>query len=94
MVVIVNNNCSLYEKIVTSIQEVKARKAKVIAISNSNDSTISTLADEIIAVPSVPDYIQPIINCIPLQLLAYHTAKLKGCNIDQPKNLAKSVTVE
>jgi len=85
---------TIYDKILSNIEEVKAREAKVIAIANEGDSEITNVANHVIWVPAVPDYIQAIVNVIPLQLLAYYTAKERGCEIDQPRNLAKSVTVE
>lgn len=83
-----------YEKIVNNIQEVKARKGIVIAIVTKGDKTISKMADHIIEVPECAEEIYPLITIIPLQLLAYHIAVMRGCNVDQPRNLAKSVTVE
>lgn len=84
----------LHDKIISNIQQVKARGGKVIAIINENDREISQIADDVLEIPSVPDCISPIISSIPLQLLAYHVAIRKGCNVDMPRNLAKSVTVE
>jgi glucosamine--fructose-6-phosphate aminotransferase (isomerizing) len=83
-----------YEKVVSNIQEVKARKGKVIAIVTSGDKTVSELADHSIEIPKTDDSLVPIVSVIPLQLLAYHIAVMRGCNVDQPRNLAKSVTVE
>ena len=94
VVTFVNKNDPLYEKNLSSIQEAKARGAYIIVVADHIDSTLQSYADTILQVPKVPDYLQPLINTIPLQLLAYYTAKLRGCEIDQPKNLAKSVTVE
>ena len=93
-VVFVAPKDSTYEKIVSNMQEIKARKGKIIAIVNEKDQKISELTDEIIIVPKVKEEIAPIINSIPLQLLAYHIADLKGLDVDKPRNLAKSVTVE
>lgn len=84
----------LHDKIISNIQQVKARGGKVIAVINENDHEISQIADDVLEIPSVPDCISPIISSIPLQLLAYHVAIRKGCNVDMPRNLAKSVTVE
>ncbi len=84
----------IYEKVLSNIEEVKARKGKVIAIANEDDSRIGTLVDYIIRVPRTLSWLGPIVNSIPLQLLAYHLALEHGCPIDQPRNLAKSVTVE
>jgi glucosamine--fructose-6-phosphate aminotransferase (isomerizing) len=83
-----------YEKVVSNIQEVKARKGRVIAIVNEGDKLISTMADHVIEIPSTYNVLTPLLTVIPLQLLAYHIAVLRGCNVDQPRNLAKSVTVE
>ncbi len=85
---------ALYDKVVSNIQEVRARKGRVIAIANVDDNDIDNLAEFVIKVPRTYSYFGPIINSIPLQLLAYHIALLRGCNVDQPRNLAKSVTVE
>ena len=83
-----------YEKTVGNIEEVKARDGMVIAIASSNDETIQALADATILIPPAPVWIQPLVASIPLQLLAYHIAVARGCDVDQPRNLAKSVTVE
>ena len=93
-VIVIAPKDSTYEKIVSNIQEVKARKGMVIAIVNDDDTTIQASADHIIRVPKTVDFLSPILNIIPLQLLAYHIAVKRGCNVDQPRNLAKSVTVE
>jgi glucosamine--fructose-6-phosphate aminotransferase (isomerizing) len=85
---------STYEKIVSNIQEVKARKGKVIAIVSEGDSLISTMADHLIEIPATLEPLTPLLTVIPLQLLSYHIAVMRGCNVDQPRNLAKSVTVE
>ncbi|MCX6799073.1 MAG: glutamine--fructose-6-phosphate transaminase (isomerizing) [Candidatus Diapherotrites archaeon] len=83
-----------YEKILGNIEEVKARGGKVIAIANSGDSHLQQKADEIIFVPKAHELLQPIINAVPMQLLAYYIADIRGCDVDKPRNLAKSVTVE
>jgi len=93
-IVVIATNKSAYEKIVSNIQEVKARKGIVIAIVIKGDKEISKIADYIIEIPETEELLTPLITSIPLQLLAYHIAVLRGCNIDQPRNLAKSVTVE
>ncbi len=93
-VVVIATKDSTYEKILSNIQEVKARKGKVIAIANDDDEQIHRLADHVIRVPRTVEMLSPIINVIPLQLLAYYIAVKRGCNVDQPRNLAKSVTVE
>jgi glucosamine--fructose-6-phosphate aminotransferase (isomerizing) len=93
VVVIANRNAS-YEKIVSNIQEVKARGGKLIAIVTRGDTEVRKIADYCIEIPEVEEALSPIITVIPLQLLSYHIAVLRGCNVDQPRNLAKSVTVE
>jgi glucosamine--fructose-6-phosphate aminotransferase (isomerizing) len=84
----------VYEKVVSNIQEVKARGGWVVAVVNNGDSQVAQHADEIIEIPETVQCLSPVLTVIPLQLLAYHTAVLKGCDVDQPRNLAKSVTVE
>jgi glucosamine--fructose-6-phosphate aminotransferase (isomerizing) len=93
-VVVIATNKTHYEKVVSNIQEVKARKGKIIAIVNEGDTTISELADHIIEIPATDEVLAPLLSVVPLQLLAYHIAVMRGCNVDQPRNLAKSVTVE
>ncbi|MBX7094026.1 MAG: glutamine--fructose-6-phosphate transaminase (isomerizing) [Flavobacteriales bacterium] len=83
-----------YEKVVSNIQEVKARKGKIIAIVTKGDTVVKGLADHIIEIPDADDVLVPLLAVIPLQLLSYHIAVMRGCNVDQPRNLAKSVTVE
>ncbi|MGP8216932.1 MAG: glutamine--fructose-6-phosphate transaminase (isomerizing) [Bacteroidia bacterium] len=83
-----------YEKVVSNIQEVKARKGKIIAVVTEGDTVVKGLADHVIEVPQVDERLVPIVAVIPLQLLSYHIAVMRGCNVDQPRNLAKSVTVE
>ncbi len=83
-----------YKKILSNMEEIKARKGNIIAIINKDDAKVSELAKYIIKIPKSIDYFSPILNTIPLQLLAYHIADLKGLNVDKPRNLAKSVTVE
>ncbi|HTF18781.1 MAG TPA: glutamine--fructose-6-phosphate transaminase (isomerizing), partial [Chryseolinea sp.] len=85
---------SSYEKIVSNIQEVKARKGRVIAVVTEGDKIIPAMAEFVIEVPAVHDALMPLVAVIPLQLLSYHIAVMRGCNVDQPRNLAKSVTVE
>ncbi len=85
---------SVYSKIISNMQEIKARKGIIIAIATEGDKEIAELADEVIYIPQVNDFILPIVGIIPLQLLAYHMAVLRRCDVDQPRNLAKSVTVE
>jgi len=84
----------VYEKVLANIEEIKARGGPVIAIVNPGDQRVAEIADEVLEMPSVADYLQPIVAAIPLQLLAYHIAVLRGCDVDKPRNLAKSVTVE
>lgn len=93
-VVFLATNQSAYEKIVSNVQEVKARKGKIIAVVHKGDTTIRELADHVIEVPETEEILSPLISIVPLQLLAYHIAIFRGCNVDQPRNLAKSVTVE
>jgi len=93
-VVFIATNKSAHEKIVSNIQEVKARKGKVIAIINEGDEIIRALADEVIEIPETDELLTPLVSIVPLQLLSYHIALMRGCNVDQPRNLAKSVTVE
>jgi len=93
-VIVVAANKTHYEKVVSNIQEVKARKGKIIAIVNEGDTVIRDLADHIIEIPETDEVLSPLISVVPLQLLAYHIAVMRGCNVDQPRNLAKSVTVE
>ena len=83
-----------YEKVVSNIQEIKSRKGKIIAVVTKGDIAVKALADHVIEIPEVEEPLSPLLTTIPLQLLAYHVAVLRGCNVDQPRNLAKSVTVE
>ena len=93
-VIFIATKDSSYEKIIVNIQEVKARKGKIIAIVTEGDHYIPSLANHVTEVPSVEECFYPLLTVIPLQLLAYHMAVLRGCNVDQPRNLANSVTVE
>lgn len=93
-VVVIATHNAMYEKVLSNIQEIKARKGRVIALVSKGDDTISHIADECIELPDTIEFLEPLIASIPLQLLAYHTAVCKGKNVDQPRNLAKSVTVE
>lgn len=93
-VVFLCTNMSAYEKILSNIQEVKARKGRIIAIVNKGDTQVRDMVDHVIEVPETEEMLSPLVTIIPLQLLAYHIAILRGCNVDQPRNLAKSVTVE
>jgi glucosamine--fructose-6-phosphate aminotransferase (isomerizing) len=83
-----------YEKVVSNIQEVKARKGKVIAVVTAGDTEVKEMADYVMEIPETDEALVPLIAVIPLQLLSYHIAVMRGCNVDQPRNLAKSVTVE
>ncbi len=93
-VVVIATHNPMYEKVLSNIQEVKARKGRVIAIVTKGDETISKIADEVIELPQTQECLEPLLATIPLQLLAYHVAVCKGKDVDQPRNLAKSVTVE
>ncbi|MBR4840806.1 MAG: glutamine--fructose-6-phosphate transaminase (isomerizing) [Paludibacteraceae bacterium] len=93
-VVVIATNAGMYEKVVSNIQEIKARKGKVIAIITEGDEVVKNLADFCIQIPKTEECLVPLLAAIPLQLLAYHIAVVKGCDVDQPRNLAKSVTVE
>ncbi len=93
-VLTIATNKSSYEKVISNIQEVKARKGKVIAIINEEDEKIIDMVDDYIKIPSTLEPFSPLLTVIPTQLLAYHIALMRGCNVDQPRNLAKSVTVE
>lgn len=85
---------SSYEKVVSNIQEVKARKGKVIAVVTEGDTQVKAIADHVIEIPETHEAFAPLVAVVPLQLLSYHIAVMRGCNVDQPRNLAKSVTVE
>lgn len=93
-VVVIATHNKMYEKVLSNIQEIKARQGKVIALVSKGDDTISRIADEVIELPSTMECFESLIDVMPLQLLAYHVAVCKGKNVDQPRNLAKSVTVE
>jgi glucosamine--fructose-6-phosphate aminotransferase (isomerizing) len=88
----------VYDKVMSNLEEIKARGGPVIAVSGAGDEEmlahVRERADDVIFVPEVADYLQPIVSAVPLQLLAYHIALLRGCDVDKPRNLAKSVTVE
>ncbi len=84
----------LYEKMVSQIEQAKARGGIVLALATEGDDKIEKIADHVIYVPETPPLLAPVINIIPLQLLSYHIAVQRGCDVDQPRNLAKSVTVE
>lgn len=84
----------IYSKVISNMEEVKARRGPVIAIACEGDTDVARIADDVIYVPDVEEYLQPLVCAVPLQLLSYHVALLRGCNVDRPRNLAKSVTVE
>jgi glucosamine--fructose-6-phosphate aminotransferase (isomerizing) len=83
-----------YDRMVANVEEVRAREGRVIAICHEGDAEIARRADHVIAIPPSTDLLAPLVSVLPLQLLAYHIAVLRGCDVDQPRNLAKSVTVE
>ena len=93
-VVVIATHNAMYEKVLSNIQEIKARQGRVIALVSKGDDTIARIVDEVIELPDVQECLEPLVATIPLQLLAYHVAVCKGKNVDQPRNLAKSVTVE
>ncbi|MBT4969385.1 MAG: SIS domain-containing protein, partial [Bacteroidetes bacterium] len=93
-VVVIATNKNIYDKVLSNIQEVKARKGVIIAVVNKGDKVISEVADYVIEIPETDEIFSPMISVVPLQLLAYHIAVMRGCHVDQPRNLAKSVTVE
>ena len=92
--VVVATRDSVYSKVLSNVEEIKARRGPIIAVACEGDEKIADLADDVIYVPEVDEYLQPLVTCVPLQLLAYEIALLRGCNVDRPRNLAKSVTVE
>jgi glucosamine--fructose-6-phosphate aminotransferase (isomerizing) len=85
---------SVFDKVMSNVEEIKARGGPVIAIATQGDEEVAGAVSEVIYVPDVPEYLQPLVAVVPLQLLAYHIALLRGCDVDKPRNLAKSVTVE
>ncbi len=93
-VVVVATNMSAHDKIISNIQEIKARKGRIIAIISESDTVIEAMAEHVIRIPDTEEALTPLLSVIPLQLLAYHIAVRLGRNVDQPRNLAKSVTVE
>jgi glutamine---fructose-6-phosphate transaminase (isomerizing) len=93
-VVVIAPNRGIYDKMISNIQEVKARKGQIIAIVTEGDLKIKRMADHVIEIPDCDEALSPLLTTIPLQLLSYHIAVLRGCDVDQPRNLAKSVTVE
>ena len=93
-VVFIANQDEVYEKVVSNIQEVKARGGQILAIVTEGDKKVPSLADHVLEIPKVDDALTPLLTVVPLQILSYHIALKRGCNVDQPRNLAKSVTVE
>ena len=93
-VVVIATNKGHYENVVSNVQEIKSRDGKIIAVVTNGDKSVKALADHVIEIPEVTESLTPILASVPLQLLAYHIAVMRGCNVDQPRNLAKSVTVE
>jgi glucosamine--fructose-6-phosphate aminotransferase (isomerizing) len=93
-VVVIAPQDAFYEKILSNMQEVKARGGRIIAITSEGDDQVEKMADEVIEIPRTLPHLTPILSVVPLQLLAYHIACERGCHVDQPRNLAKSVTVE
>jgi glucosamine--fructose-6-phosphate aminotransferase (isomerizing) len=93
-VVVIATKGGNYEKVVSNIQEVKARKGVIISIITEGDQQVKAMSDYSIEIPDVDDCLVPLVSVVPLQLLSYHIAVMRGCNVDQPRNLAKSVTVE
>jgi len=93
-VVFLANRGLQYEKVLSNMEEVRSRGGRIIAVASEGDTEITRLAEHVLYVPDVPEPFQPLLNVVPLQLLAYHVAVLRGCAVDKPRNLAKSVTVE
>ena len=93
-VIVIAPNQGHYDKVVSNIQEIKARSGKIIAVVTKGDTQVRALADHVIEIPEASEALTPLLTTIPLQLLSYHIAVMRGCNVDQPRNLAKSVTVE
>ena len=93
-IVVVAPTDDLIEKTISNLQEAKARGGKIIAVASEGDDHITKIADHVFTVPDTIEPLQPLLTVLPLQLLAYHAAMARGCNVDKPRNLAKSVTVE
>lgn len=93
-VVVVSPKLKIYDKVVSNVQEIKARKGKIIAVVTKGDEDIKKIADFCIEIPDTEECLTPLLSVIPLQFLSYYIARIKGRNVDQPRNLAKSVTVE
>jgi glucosamine--fructose-6-phosphate aminotransferase (isomerizing) len=94
LIVVLATRSPTLEKLISNVEEVRARGGYIIAIASQGDESIADHADEVIRVPEVPELLSPIVNVVPMQLLAYHAAMARGCDVDKPRNLAKSVTVE
>ena len=93
-VIVIATKKGHYDKVVSNIQEIKARNGKIIAIVTKGDTIVKEMADHVIEIPETEEAFTPLLSTIPLQLLSYYIAVMRGCNVDQPRNLAKSVTVE
>jgi glucosamine--fructose-6-phosphate aminotransferase (isomerizing) len=93
-VIVIATNKGHYEKVVSNIQEIKSRNGQIIAVVTEGDVTVKEIADHVIEIPETEEALSPLLTTIPLQLLSYYIAVMRGCNVDQPRNLAKSVTVE
>jgi glucosamine--fructose-6-phosphate aminotransferase (isomerizing) len=93
-VVIIAPQDAVYSKVLSNIQEVKARHGRIIAVVTEGNSDLTSMVDHLIPIPRTTGILTPILATVPLQLLAYHVAVMRGCNVDMPRNLAKSVTVE
>jgi glucosamine--fructose-6-phosphate aminotransferase (isomerizing) len=93
-VVFIATQGSQYEKVISNIEEVRARGGRIIAVATEGDQHIRRYSDHVVYVPHAPEPLQPLLTVVPLQLIAYHAAVARGCNVDKPRNLAKSVTVE
>ncbi len=93
-VVVIATHQETYEKVVSNIQEIKARRGKIISIVTEGDTQVKGMSDFCIEIPLTEEILTPLVSSIPLQLLAYHVAVLRGCDVDKPRNLAKSVSVE
>jgi glucosamine--fructose-6-phosphate aminotransferase (isomerizing) len=93
-VVVIANKSSVYDKVVSNLEQVRSRDGVVIAIASEGDEEIADKVSEVIRIPDLGEYLTSVLATVPLQLLAYHVAVLKGTDVDQPRNLAKSVTVE
>jgi len=93
-VVMIANRDAIYDKVVSNVEEIRARKGSIVAITDEGNHDLDRLCEKVFHVPHTVDFLMPLLTVIPLQLLSYHVAVLRGCNVDQPRNLAKSVTVE